>query len=145
MHHIADKVRQSITVPIIHIADATANEIERRGLNRIALLGTKYTMQFEFFKKRLLSHGIETLIPGEEQIEKINTIIYNELGKGVFLKETKQLFISIIEELIQKGAQGVVLGCTEIPLLIKPADCNLPLFDTTFIHCTAAVEFAFAK
>ncbi|MEO6328001.1 MAG: aspartate/glutamate racemase family protein [Ginsengibacter sp.] len=145
MHQIANEVQQAVTIPLIHIADATANEIEKRGLKTIALLGTKYTMQFEFFKKRLLSRGIKTLIPDEGQIEKINTSIYAELGKGVFLKETKQQFISVIEQLIQKGAQGVVLGCTEIPLLIKPADCDVPLFDTTFIHSAAAVEFAFAK
>jgi len=145
MHHIADEVKQSITIPFIHIADATANEIKKAGLKTVALLGTKYTMQMDFFKERLLMHGINTLVPGEDDIQKINSAIYNELGKGIIAPPTKQLFITIINQLIQQGAQGVILGCTEIPLLIKPGDCSLPLFDTTFIHASAAVDFALAK
>ena len=145
MHHIADKVEQAITIPLIHIADATANEIKKADLKTVALLGTKYTMQLNFLKDRLLTHGINPLIPDEDGIEKVNAAIFNELGKGIILPETKQLFIKIINQLISQGAQGVILGCTEIPLLIKPADCSLPLFDTTFIHATAAVDFALAK
>jgi len=145
MHYISDKVKQSITIPFIHIADATANEIKKAGLKTVALLGTKYTMQMSFFKERLLIHGINTLVPGGDDIQKINSAIYNELGKGIILPATKQLFITIINQLIQQGAHGVILGCTEIPLLIKPGDCSLPLFDTTFIHASAAVDFALAK
>ena len=145
MHHIADKVEQAITIPLIHIADATASEIKKADLKTVALVGTKYTMQLNFFKDRLLTHGINPLIPGEDGIEKANAAIFNELGKGIILPETKQLFMKIINQLILQGAQGVILGCTEIPLLIKPADCPLPLFDTTFIHAAAAVDFALAK
>jgi len=102
-------------------------------------------MQLNFFKTHLLPYGIDTLIPDDESVEKINAGIYNELGKGFFLPTTKQLLISIIDQLIQRGAEGIILGCTEIPLLIKTGDCNLPLFDTTFIHASAAVDFALAK
>lgn len=145
MHNIADKVQEAITIPLIHIADATANEIQAAGLNKVALLGTRYTMQLSFFKNRLLAYGIDTLIPGNDEIEKINAAIYDELAKGIILPDTKQSFLTIIERLIRQGAQGIILGCTEIPLLINPADCSLPLFNTTFIHACAAVDFALAK
>jgi aspartate racemase len=144
MHNIAGKVQEAITVPLIHIADATANEIKKAGLASVALLGTKYTMQLDFFKHRLSTNGIRTLIPDEDGIEKINASIYNELGKGIILAETKQLFLRVIDQLREEGANGVILGCTEIPLLIKPIDCSLPLFDTTFIHASAAVDFTLA-
>jgi aspartate racemase len=145
MHNIAGEVQQAIAVPLIHIADATANEIKKTGLKTVALLGTKYTMQFDFFKERLSTYRINTLIPDENDIQKINEAIYNELGKGIILPETKKLFIGIMDKLIHKGAQGIILGCTEIPLLIKPEDCSVPLFDTTFIHASAAVDFALAE
>lgn len=145
MHNIAEEVQRNITVPLIHIADVAAIEIHKAGLKNVALLGTKYTMQMRFFKDHLLRYGIGTMIPGDEEVEKINAAIYNELGRGIFLPATKQFFISVINQLIQEGAEGIILGCTEIPLLIKPADCSLPLFDTTFIHASAAVDFAFAK
>lgn len=145
MHNISDKVQAAISIPLIHIADVTANEIQKTELKTVALLGTKYTMKLNFFKDRLLSYGINTLIPFEDDIEKINSVIYDELGKGVFLAETKQLFLTIIEQLRQRGAEGIILGCTEIPLLIKSSDCSLPLFDTTFIHAKAAVNFALSE
>jgi aspartate racemase len=99
-------------------------------------------MQFNFFKNRLALHKIETLIPGEPGIEIINSSIYNELGKGVLLPDTKQNYLAIINNLIKQGAQGIILGCTEIPLLIKQTDVAVPVFDTTFLHSKAAVEFA---
>jgi aspartate racemase len=145
MHNIADEVQNAITIPLIHIADETAKKIQKKDIKKIALIGTKYTMQLSFFKDRLTAYGISTLIPGAGEMEKINTAIYNELGKGIFLPETKEYFLTITDQLKQQGAEGIILGCTEIPLLIKPADCSLPLFDTTFIHANAAVDFAMAE
>ncbi|MBA3674924.1 MAG: amino acid racemase, partial [Chitinophagaceae bacterium] len=142
MHNIFDKVEEAVSVPLLHIADAVAKEIQNKNLKTIALLGTKYTMQFDFFKERLFQKQISTLIPDESGIEIINSAIYNELGKGIVLPETKEKFLAIINNLKLQGAEGVILGCTEIPLLIKPEDCDIPVFDTTLIHSTAAVEFA---
>jgi aspartate racemase len=144
MHHIFNKVEQSVNIPVIHIADAVAKEIQTKGIKTIALLGTKYTMQYDFFKDRLAEFGIATLIPSEEEIEIINSAIYNELAKGIILPQTKERFLAVIENLKQRGGEGVILGCTEIPLLVQQQDCDIPVFDTTLIHATAAVEFAFS-
>ena len=143
MHKIANEIQQTIKIPVIHIAEATATQIKKQQLKIVALLGTKYTMQLDFYKDKLSAQGITTIIPGEkEEIEFINTTIYEEMGKGIFLPATKQKFLEIINNLIKKGAEGIVLGCTEIPLLIKQEDCSVPVFDTTQIHSTAAVDFA---
>lgn len=142
MHHIADEVAAAVNIPLIHVADAVAKAILEKDINTVALLGTKYTMQFDFYKNRLATHGITTLIPEEEDIEVINQSIYEELGKGILLPETKQMYLDVIEELVLNGAEGVILGCTEIPLLIKQEDSPVPVFDTTQIHATAAVDFA---
>ncbi|HEY8690225.1 MAG TPA: amino acid racemase [Chitinophagaceae bacterium] len=142
MHNIFTQVEQSVNVPLIHIADATAKEIQNKKIKTIALLGTKYTMQYDFFKDRLTQFGIKTLIPAEEEIEIIDSAIYNQLAKGIILPETKEKFLAIINNLKTQGAEGVILGCTEIPLLIQQQDCGIPVFDTTLIHATAAVEFA---
>ena len=142
MHNIADKVQASINIPLIHIAETAAIAIAKQGLNKVALLGTKYTMQLDFYKNKLAEKNIETIIPSEADIEYINDAIYNEMGKGIFLPERKERFIQIIESLQQQGAQGVVLGCTEIPILIKQSDVTIPVFDTTLIHVQAAVAFA---
>lgn len=108
----------------------------------MALLGTKYTMLFDFYKNKLTEKNIATVIPGEDDIEYINDAIYNEMGKGIFLPERKARVIEIINQLQQAGAEGVILGCTELPILIKQEDVNIPVFDTTLIHVTTAVEFA---
>ncbi len=142
MHKIAGEVQQSINIPVIHIAEATAIEIKKHNLEKVALLGTKYTMQLDFFKDKLSAQGITTIIPGEEEIGFINEAIYTEMGKGIFLPATKAKFLDIITDLISKGAEGIIFGCTEIPLLIKPGDCSVPVFDTTKIHSLAAVRFA---
>jgi len=142
MHHIAGKVQASIKVPLIHIADAVAAEIKKKGFNRVALLGTKYTMQLDFYKTKLAAAGIGVIIPPADAIEFINDAIYNEFGKGIFLPERKNEFLQLIQGLINAGAQGVILGCTEIPILIKQEDCPVPLFDTAFIHAAAATAFA---
>jgi aspartate racemase len=142
MHKIAATVQAAVNIPIIHIAEVTAAAIAAQNLQTVALLGTKYTMQMDFYKNKLKDSGISTIIPGEKDIELLNTAIYNELGKGIFLPETKALFVRVINGLAASGAQGAVLGCTEIPILIKQEDCAIPVFDTTALHAKAAVEFA---
>lgn len=144
MHNIAERIQAVINVPLIHIADAVAEKIKAKDLHKVALLGTKYTMQMDFYKNRMAWHGIDVIIPGEKEIEFINTCIYGEFGKGIFLPERKSEFLSIIEVLTLRGAQGVILGCTEIPILIKQEDCSIPVFDTAFIHAEAAVAFVLA-
>jgi aspartate racemase len=142
MHKIADDVQQSIGIPLLNIAEETAREIKRQKLHTVALLGTKYTMQFDFYKNKLTAQGITTIIPAEEDIEFINTAIYSEMGKGIFLPATKEKFLAIIGKLAEQGAQGIILGCTEIPILVKQSDCKVPLFDTTKIHSASAIRFA---
>jgi len=145
MHHIFNNIEPAVSVPLLHIADATAKAIQNKKIKTIGLLGTKYTMQFDFFKDRLAKFGIKTLIPNEKEIEIINSSIYTELTKGINLPQTKENYLEIINKLKQRGAEGIILGCTEIPMLIKQEDCDIPLFDTTFIHANAAVEFALAN
>jgi aspartate racemase len=142
MHRIADAIQAAVSIPVLHVAEEAGKEIKKKGLTNVALLGTKYTMQLDFYKNKLAAQGINTIIPGEEEIAFINHAIYNEMGKGVFLPETKARFLTIIDDLAKEGAQGIVLGCTEIPILVKQADCSVPLFDTTRIHSAAAVDFA---
>lgn len=142
MHKIADQIQQSVKIPLIHIAEETAKEIKRAGQSTVALLGTKYTMQLPFFSDKLAAQDITTIIPEEDDISFINNAIYAELGKGLFLPETKQRFIDIIHKLVKQGAQGVILGCTEIPLLLQQKDSPVPVYDTTLIHSKAAVEFS---
>ncbi len=145
MHKVANEVKAAISIPLIHIADVTADEIKMSNLDVVALLGTKYTMQMDFYKEKLSGHGIKTIIPNERDVAVVNDAIYQELGRGIFLEKTKNEFIRIINDLGESGAKGVILGCTEIPILIKQSDCKLPLFDTTFLHAKAAVNFALAS
>jgi aspartate racemase len=142
MHKIADQVQSALDIPLIHIADATAAAIKEKQLSAVALLGTKYTMQLDFYKNRLQQHGIETIIPGEDDVQVVNDAIYNEMGKGVFNSSTRQQYNQIIEKMVNRGAQGVIMGCTEIPLLLKQEEIAVPLFDTAFLHAKAAVAFA---
>lgn len=142
MHKIADQIQAGINIPLIHIAEKTATAIVKSHLTTVALLGTKYTMQLDFYKDKLSAQGVNTIIPNINDIDLINQAIYNEMGKGIFLAETKNKFISIIEKLARKGAEGVIFGCTEIPLLLKQDDVTIPVFDTTFIHAEAAISFA---
>ena len=145
MHHIAPQVKAAINIPFIHIAEETGKEIKKKGLKKVALLGTKYTMQLPFFKDVLTSMGIETIIPNESDIQIINDAIYKELALGIITAVTKENYLQIMQKLQQAGAEGIILGCTEIPLLIKPNDFDLPLFDTTFIHANAAVNFSLGQ
>lgn len=141
-HMAADYIQGRINIPLIHIAEETAKEILNFNIKKVGLLGTKITMEQSFFKERLLKHGIDSLIPGEEQRGFIHSTIIHELGKGLFTPETKRKYLEIIEDLCNKGAEGIILGCTEIPMLIKQTDSTAKLFDTTLIHATAAVNFA---
>ena len=142
MHIIADKIQSDLSIPLLHIADVVTAEVESKKLKHMLLLGTKYTMQSSFYADKLQSKGIRLTVPDVEEMEIINNSIYNELGKGLILPETKEIYLDIINKYIGVGVEGVILGCTEIPLLIKQADCTIPLLDTTLIHATAAVEFA---
>lgn len=142
MHNIADKVQAAINIPLIHIADAVGEAVKNKKLKRVALLGTKYTMQMDFYKNRLAAYGISTIVPSDNDIEFINHSIYTEFSMGIFLPETKKQYLLIIDRLTGQGAEGIIFGCTEIPILIKQSDCTVPVFDTAFIHSMAAIDFA---
>ncbi len=138
MHKVVDQIENAITIPILHIAEVTAQELKKKGISKVALLGTKYTMEQDFYKSKLIAQGIEVLIPDDEGIQIVNTTIYKELCLGIISENSKQRFIKIIDQLTQQGAQGVILGCTEIGLLIQQGDIHTPLFDTTVIHAQVA-------
>jgi aspartate racemase len=141
-HMVADIIQQNIHIPLIHIAEATAKEIVKQQIKTVALLGTKFTMEESFFKDKLTNAGITTLIPEDADRDFLHQTIFNELGKGIFTSETKQKYLTIIDSLIKQGAEGVIFGCTEIPMLIKEGECSVPVFDTLLIHAKAATEFA---
>ena len=140
MHLCSEAITKAVPVPFLHIAEATGKRIASRGLQTVGLLGTKFTMEKDFYKKKLaVDHGIQTLIPGPEQREAVHRIIYEELVQGVLREASRETFREIISGLAKRGAEGVVLGCTEIPLLISSEDVEIPLFDTTRIHAEEAV------
>ena len=138
MHKVAPKVQSMITIPLLHIAEVTADALKEKNINSVALLGTKYTMLQDFYKVKLEEAGVNVLIPGERDIEYINDVIFKELCLGIINNAAKQEFLRIIKELSGNGAQGAILGCTEIGLLVKQEDTAVPLFDTTLIHAKAA-------
>ena len=143
MHKVAADIQANIHIPLLHIADATARKIKQEGLRRIALLGTRFTMEEDFYKGRLTrTYGLDVLIPEPDEIVAVNRIIYDELCVGKILQDSKAAYAQIMEGLVKKGAQGIILGCTEIGLLVQQADSTVPLFDTTKIHAEAAVAFA---
>ncbi len=142
LHQYADWLEAAIKLPVIHIADAAAQEINKKGLNTVGLLGTRFTMEMDFYTKHLSEAGINSIVPEKPEREFIHNTIMNELLKEILLPESKQKFLKIIDDLEQKGAQGIVLGCTEIPLLIKQKDTHLPVFNTLELHAKAAVEYA---
>ncbi len=141
-HMFADKLSGEISVPLIHIGEAAAKEIKRQNLSKVGLLGTKATMEQDFLKSKILYEKIEVLIPDANGREFINNSILDELIKDIFTETTREKYKLIIKELQSRGAEGVILGCTEIPLLIKQEDVDIPVFDTTLIHSLAAVDFA---
>ncbi|WP_215224422.1 aspartate/glutamate racemase family protein [Echinicola shivajiensis] len=141
-HLFADRIQSEINIPIIHIASATAEEIKKQGLHKVGLLGTKFTMEMDFYRNKLKEYNIETIVPAEKiDIEEIQEIVKNELGKGIVSKESKLKFIRYANELRERGAEGLILGCTEIPLLIDQNDFDFPVFDTTKIHVENIVNF----
>lgn len=142
LHLIAAELGQLVQIPIIHIADSTASELRAQGVSKTALLGTKFTMEAAFFKDILSQQGIEVLVPDAGERQFIHQTIFDELDRGLLLPATKARYLAIIQNLISKGAEAVILGCTELPLLIKPEDCTVPVFDTMLIHAKAAAKFA---
>jgi aspartate racemase len=142
MHKVAGEIQKQLTIPLIHIAEATATTIKKQGLQKVALLGTRYTMELPFYKEKLREKEIETIIPEATDIAFINNAIYEEMSRNLFLNETKERFLQIIGKMIQQGAAGIIMGCTEIPILLKGETVEVPMFDTTYIHSMAAVDFA---
>ena len=142
LHQYVERLTAEVGLPIVHIADATANEIKKKNISSIGLLGTKFTMEMDFYTKRLSEAGIKSLVPEKDERLFIHNAIMNELLKEEFKPETKKRFLDIINDLEQKGAEGIVLGCTEIPLLIKQSDSHLPVFNTLEVHANAIVDFA---
>ncbi|MCU4345020.1 aspartate/glutamate racemase family protein [Acinetobacter pittii] len=142
MHKVAAQIEESITIPLIHIADATAKEILSQNIGKVALLGTAFTMEQDFYKARLQDYGIDVIIPNEEDRKTVHRIIYEELCLGVINPDSQQKYIAIVERLIAEGAQGIILGCTEICMLIGELKFSVPLFDTTTIHAKEAVSFS---
>ena len=146
MHKMAEEVEAAIHIPLLHIVDATAEAIKALGLQVVGLLGTNFTMEQDFYRGRLVErHGLEVLIPEEQDREIVHRVIYDELVLGVIKPESRSQYERIIEKLIEAGAQGIILGCTEIGLLVKDEDSRVPLFDTTSIHAVAAVEYALSE
>ena len=144
MHKLVPQIEEKINVPILHISDATADAIKRDGHKKIALLGTKFTMTQDFIKDRLVKAGLEIMIPDEEDIELVNSVIFDELCLGKVLDSSRKEYQRIISYMKDRGAEGVILGCTEIGMLIKEEDSVLPTYDTTIIHATEAARLALA-
>lgn len=138
MHKVAPQIQQRLSIPILHIAQATADTLLEQGIQKVGLLGTKYTMTQDFYKEKLLESGLEVLIPDDSGVETVNRIIYDELCLGTIREESKQAYLNIIEQLKNSGSEAVILGCTEIGLLVKQSDTDMPLFDTTLIHAQKA-------
>ncbi len=146
MHKMADDVQKNIKIPLLHIADVTAEKIKEKGLRKIGLLGTKFTMEEDFYIGRLTEkHSLDVIIPNEEERQIVHDVIFNELCLGEIKQSSKEQFKKIMQNLVSRGAEGIILGCTEIPLLVKQEDVEVPLFDTTMIHAKSAVEYAIKK
>jgi aspartate racemase len=143
MHKLAEDIQAAIHIPFLHIADATARKIKGMGIRKVGLLGTRFTMEQDFYRLRLEEkHHLSVLIPGEQQREVVHRIIYQELCLGVIKEESRLQYARVIQELVHSGAQGIILGCTEIELLVKPEDSPVQIFPTTRIHAEAAVDYA---
>jgi aspartate racemase len=143
MHKVADAIEGAVRIPLLHIADATADEIRRAGIGTVGLLGTRFTMEQDFYRERLRGrHGIEVIVPPAEDREIVHRVIYEELCLGRKLEESRSAYRRIMQGLVDAGAQGIVLACTEIPMLVGPEDATVPVFDTTAIHARAAAERA---
>jgi aspartate racemase len=141
MHKVADQIEAKISIPFIHISDATAEAVQKSGITKIALLGTKYTMSHDFYKTRLTCHGLDVIVPDVKDQEIINNIIFNELIHGKVNKSSQKKYLDIINRLVFNGAEGIILGCTEIGILIRSEDTDIPLFETVRIHAQKISEF----
>ena len=144
MHKVAQEITQAVPLPLLHIAQATALELQAAGITRVGLLGTRYTMEQDFYKKVLLEGGIDVLIPSREEIPFVHDVIYQELCRGILSDVSRRGYLDIIQRLADAGAQGIILGCTEIGLLIHQTDTEIPIFDTTLIHARQAARLALA-
>lgn len=143
MHKVADEIQANINIPFLHIADATGRKIVAAGLKKVGLLGTRFTMEEDFYKALLRqTHGLDVIIPGDMERVEIHRVIYEELVLGKIEQNSKESYLATIDHLVKDGAEGIILGCTEIGLLVHNSDVRVPLFDTTRIHAEAAVEFA---
>jgi len=146
MHKVAEAIQAQIHIPFLHIADATAKQIKKDGLHKVGLLGTRFTMEEDFYTSRLIEeHGLDVIVPDVSGRVVVHQVIYDELVRGKIQAGSKKRYLEIIEQLVQAGAEGVILGCTEIGLLVRPGDCRVPLFDTTRIHALAAADYALAE
>ncbi|HVU14243.1 MAG TPA: aspartate/glutamate racemase family protein [Phototrophicaceae bacterium] len=143
MHKLADYIEQAVEIPLLHIADPTAQAIQAAGITKVGLLGTAFTMEQDFYRGRLTDkYGLDVLIPDADERAIIHRVIYDELVLGIVKDESREAYKHIIDHLVERGAQGIILGCTEIMLLISPNDCPVPSFDTTTLHAVAAVDYA---
>ncbi|MGM0825751.1 MAG: aspartate/glutamate racemase family protein [Pseudomonadota bacterium] len=142
MHKVADEVAAAISLPLLHIAEATADALVRDGVTCVGLLGTRFTMEQVFYRERLEARGIEVVVPDSEQRETVHRVIFEELCKGIIDPDSKQAYLGIVDALAERGAQGVILGCTEIGMLLKASDTAVALYDTTEIHAAEAVAWA---
>ena len=138
MHKVVPEIGRRIHIPILHIADMTAVQLKKQGIRKVGLLGTKYTMQQDFYKNILIRQGIEVIVPNDDDVDVVNRVIYDELCLGKIFEKSKAAYLDIIQKLVRNGAQGIILGCTEIGLLIQQSDTDIPLFDTTLIHAEQA-------
>lgn len=144
MHLMANEVQEAINVPLIHIVDCVVEEIKAKNISKVGLLGTRFTMEQSFYKDRLIKNDIDVIIPDEEDRQTVHDVIFGELCKGTINETSKEAYLTIINKLVESGAEGIILGCTEIPLLIQQNDTCIPLFDTTALHANKMVQKALA-
>ncbi|QXE02550.1 aspartate/glutamate racemase family protein [Terribacillus sp. DMT04] len=140
MHKVTASIEENINIPILHIADATAKQIREANIKKVGLLGTSYTMEQDFYRERIASNSIEVIVPDKTARQEVNRVIYEELCLGIISEPSRQYYKSVIEDLEKQGAEGIILGCTEIGLLLQQTDSQVPLFDTTTIHALEAVR-----
>lgn len=145
MHKVAAAIERAVSIPLLHIADATAHVLRQDGVTCVGLLGTKFTMEQTFYRGRLQDQGIQVIVPAEPQRERIHAVIYDELCQGVITAHSKAAYLEIVASLADRGAEGVILGCTEIGLLVQDADTDVKLYDTTALHAAQAVQLALGR
>lgn len=145
MHKVVPDIEKAVSLPILHIAQLTADELKKAGIKKIGLLGTKFTMEQDFYKQKLIDDGIDVLVPGEADRKLVNSIIYEELCLGNIKEASKKVYLNVIDKLFEQGAEGIILGCTEIGMLVNQSDTKVPLFDTTKIHAENIALFSLKK